>query len=161
MDVVCRKYSCVYNDRAKCDRKNLLVNDCSHCKSIEIDNNRVVEDVSKDMFCHEPDVAPYHHCKTMQIGCDTTQCVFNRDGECFSNGIFVGSEKQEAPCNSFVPRWQNSLTNIFDSDNIFIWKLILWHCYCYDVCRSRHSFWLCWKFNWQHNRCQFFNVKDY
>ena len=104
MDVVCRKYSCVYNDRAKCERKHLGVDSDSHCGDIKIDNDKLVEDVSKDMFHHEPDVAPYHHCRTMDIKCSTRECIFNRDGECFSNGIFVGSEKESAPCNSFAPR---------------------------------------------------------
>ena len=56
------------------------------------------------MFDHEPDVAPYHHCKNMNIECASDGCIFNRSGECFSNGIFVGSEKTSAPCNSFVVR---------------------------------------------------------
>lgn len=104
MDVVCRKYSCVYNDRAKCERKHLMVNDNSNCEDIEIDNSEVVEDVSRDMFSHEPDIAPYHHCKTMFIKCKTSECIFNKLGECYSNGVFIGSEKFNAPCNSFVPR---------------------------------------------------------
>ncbi len=104
MDVMCRKYSCIYNDKAKCDRKNLQVDNKSDCQDLEIDNNKVVEDVSLDMFEHEPDVAPYHHCKTMNINCCTDRCIFNKNGECFSNGIFVGSEQKTAPCNSFVPR---------------------------------------------------------
>lgn len=104
MDVVCRKYSCVYNDRAKCERKHLEVNGLAKCDDIKINQNEVVEDVSKDMFCHEPDVAPYHHCRTMFIECKTSQCIFNKQGECYSNGIFVGSEIKDAPCNSFVPK---------------------------------------------------------
>lgn len=104
MDVMCRKYSCVYNDRAKCERKHLEVNGSSDCADLEIDNEKEVQDVSRDMFNHEPDVAPYHHCRTMFIQCKTGECIFNKNGECFSNGIFVGSEKSAAPCNSFVPR---------------------------------------------------------
>ena len=104
MDVVCRKYSCKYNNKAKCDRKNLQVDAVADCDDLEIDNTKKVEDVSKDMFNHEPDVAPYHHCKTMNIGCNSKNCIFNKDGECFSNGIFVGSEKQTAPCNSYVEK---------------------------------------------------------
>ena len=104
MDVMCRKYSCIYNDKAKCDRKNLQVDSKSDCQDLQIDNNKIVEDVSLDMFEHEPDVAPYHHCKTMNIVCCTNKCIFNKNGECFSNGIFVGSEQKSAPCNSFVPR---------------------------------------------------------
>ena len=104
MDVVCRKYSCVYNEKAKCNRKNLSVNKTSDCSDLVIDNAKIVEDVSKDMFVHEPDVAPYHHCRNMNINCETKNCIFNKCGECYSNGIFVGSEKVKAPCNSFVPR---------------------------------------------------------
>ena len=104
MDVMCRKYSCIYNDRAKCERKHLEVNNGANCGDLDIDNNKLVEDVSRDMFTHEPDVAPFHHCKTMFIECKTAECIFNKQGECYSNGIFVGSEKNNAPCNSFVPK---------------------------------------------------------
>ena len=81
-----------------------LASRIAECIYSKIDNSKVVEDVSKDMFDHEPDLAPFHHCKTMNIACDCTTCIFNKDGECFSNGIFVGSEKINAPCNSYVPR---------------------------------------------------------
>ncbi len=104
MDVMCRKYSCIYNEKAKCNRKNLDVNKNSDCADLCIDKDKVVPDVSKEMFEHEPDVAPFHHCKTMNIHCEAKDCVFNKSGECFSNGIFVGSEKSKAPCNSFVER---------------------------------------------------------
>ena len=104
MDVMCRKYSCIYNEKAKCNRKNLNVNKSADCADLEIDKTKIVSDVSRDMFEHEPDVAPYHHCKTMNIMCKATDCIFNKSGECFSNGIFVGSEKVHAPCNSFVEK---------------------------------------------------------
>ncbi len=104
MDVVCRKYSCLYNDRAKCIRNNLKINSLANCENIKIDNSKKVEDVSLDMFSHEPNIAPYHHCRTMNILCDSSNCIFNRTGECFSNGIFIGSTMDEAPCNSYVPR---------------------------------------------------------
>lgn len=104
MDVMCRKYSCTYNEKAKCNRKNLNVNKNSDCADLSVDKTKVVPDVSRDMFNHEPDVAPFHHCKTMNITCQAKDCVFNKNGECFSNGIFVGSEQTKAPCNSFVPK---------------------------------------------------------
>ena len=104
MDVICRKYSCIYNDRMKCVRKNLNVNSRSDCADIDIDPNIVVEDVSRDMFVHEPDIAPYHHCRNMNIICQASECIFNKSCECFSNGIFVGCEKDAAPCNSYTPR---------------------------------------------------------
>ena len=100
----CRKYSCEYNKNSKCDRKHLNVDKKADCSDLKMDNSTVVEDVSKDMFEHEPDIAPFHHCKTMNIACESSDCIFNKNGECFSNGIFVGSEKVNAPCNSYVPR---------------------------------------------------------
>lgn len=104
MDVVCRKYSCKFNDKAKCSRKNLGVNKQANCGDLKIMKEKVVEDVSKDLFVHEPDIAPYHHCRTMHITCGSEECIFNKSGECFSNGIFVGSKPTEAPCNSYVPK---------------------------------------------------------
>lgn len=88
----------------KCVRKNLNVDSHANCADIDIDPNIVVEDVSKDMFEHEPDIAPYHHCRNMNIICEATECIFNKSHECFSNGIFVGSEIDRAPCNSYTPR---------------------------------------------------------
>ena len=81
-----------------------MVNNKSNCEDLNIDKNKVVEDVSKDMFCHEPDIAPYHHCRTMNIKCETQNCIFNKSGECFSNGVFIGSMTTKAPCNSYVPK---------------------------------------------------------
>lgn len=104
MDIICRKYSCIYNEKAKCNRKNLTVNSKADCDDLDIDDSKIVEDVSQDMFEHEPDIAPYHHCKTMNIMCSKKECIFNKNGECFSNGIFVGSEEDQAPCNSYTPR---------------------------------------------------------
>lgn len=101
MDIVCRKYSCSYNENMKCNRKHLEVNSKSYCKDIEIDKSKPIEDVSKDMFCHEPEIAPYQHCRCVDIKCDSTNCIFNNDKECMSNGIFVGSTKTNAPCNSY------------------------------------------------------------
>lgn len=104
MDVMCRKYSCMYNDRAKCTRKNLNISKHADCGDLIIDEEKIVEDVSLDMFEHEPDIAPFHHCKTMFISCDCFVCIYNKSGECYSNGIFVGSEIDDAPCNSYVPK---------------------------------------------------------
>lgn len=101
MDIVCRKYSCTYNNNMKCTKKHLDVNKSATCNSIEIDKNKPVEDVSKDMFEHEPEIAPYRHCKCTNILCEAKNCIFNNEGECFSNGILVGSKKASAPCNSF------------------------------------------------------------
>ena len=56
MDIVCRKYSCTHNKNMKCERKHLGVNQKALCNDIEIDKSKPVEDVSKDMFEHEPEI---------------------------------------------------------------------------------------------------------
>lgn len=101
MDIVCRKYSCEYNKNMKCERKHLGINSKAYCGDINIDSSKPVEDVSKDMFEHEPEIAPFRHCKCIDIKCDAKTCIFNNNLECMSNGIFVGSKKTSAPCNSF------------------------------------------------------------
>jgi hypothetical protein len=85
----------------KCERKHLGVNQKGLCNDIEIDKSKPVEDVSKDMFEHEPEIAPFRHCKCIDIRCNANKCLFNKEGECMSNGIFVGSTKTNAPCNSY------------------------------------------------------------
>lgn len=101
MDIVCRKYSCKFNKDTKCERKHLNVNQKSNCNDINIDKNKETEDVSKDMFGHEPEIAPFRHCKCTDIKCNATDCLFNSNQECMSNGIFVGSSTATAPCNSY------------------------------------------------------------
>ena len=101
MDIVCRKYSCTHNKNMKCARKHLGVNQKALCNDIDIDKSKPVEDVSKDMFEHEPEIAPFRHCKCIDIKCNAHSCLFNSNGECMSNGIFVGSTKTNAPCNSY------------------------------------------------------------
>jgi len=101
MDIVCRKYSCTYNKNMKCERKHLGINSNAYCSDIAIDKSKFVEDVSKDMFDHEPEIAPFRHCKCVDIKCASKDCLFNQSGECISNGIFVGSKKNNAPCNSY------------------------------------------------------------
>lgn len=101
MDIVCRKYSCSYNKNMKCNRKHLNMNQKARCNDLSIDPSKPVEDVSKDMFQHEPEIAPFRHCKCIDIKCDATNCLFNKDKACYSNGILVGSATSKAPCNSF------------------------------------------------------------
>ncbi len=81
-----------------------MVNKKANCDDLSVEKGKLVEDVSLNMFCHEPDVAPYHHCRTMNIKCDSSDCIFNKSGECYSNGVFIGSMTTQAPCNSFVPK---------------------------------------------------------
>lgn len=101
MDIVCRKYSCKYNKDTKCERRHLGVDSHAKCMDIEIDKQKEKEDISKTMFGHEPEVAPFRHCKCIDIKCDCKTCLFNKEQSCYSNGIFVGSATSCAPCNSF------------------------------------------------------------
>ncbi|MBQ8430671.1 MAG: DUF1540 domain-containing protein [Clostridia bacterium] len=101
MDIVCRKYSCTYNKDMKCERKHLSVDKKAKCSDIAIDKNKEKEDVSKEMFGHEPEVAPFRHCKCIDIKCNSTSCLFNKNHNCVSNGILVGSAQACAPCNSY------------------------------------------------------------
>ena len=104
MDIVCRKYSCEFNKNSKCDRKHLNVDKRADCHDLKIDKNKESVDVSKDMFGHEPEIAPFRHCKCTDIKCSSVDCLFNDNKTCQSNGIFVGSATASAPCNSYQPK---------------------------------------------------------
>lgn len=103
MDVVCRKQKCKFNDCTKCQRKNLSVSFDAVCESMEVDKDKPVADISKDMFERAPKIAPFRHCLTMDIKCDA-DCIHNRDGECWSNGIIVNSVGKGNQCISYVKK---------------------------------------------------------
>lgn len=104
MDIACRKYNCRYNDSGICSRKNLNINNNPDCLDADIDMNREDIDVSRDMFCVEPDYAPYKHSKNINITCQCEHCLFNSAKACISNGIVVGADGNHPPCYSYMPK---------------------------------------------------------
>ena len=104
MDIVCRKYACRYNDKGKCDRENLKIDNSADCEDVDIDTGKDVSDLSRDMFVREPDVAPYKHCKNINIECLCDGCLFNKSNDCYSNGIVVGANGDKPPCYSYMPK---------------------------------------------------------
>ena len=103
MDIVCRKLGCRYNDCTKCQRQHLLVSADAVCKDMEIDKDKPVPDISKDMFERPPHIAPFRHCLTMDIKCDA-DCVHNRNGECWSNGIIINGVGKGNECISYLKK---------------------------------------------------------
>lgn len=104
MDIACRKYSCRYNDSGICERKNLNINERADCIDADIDRTKPTPDTSRNMFCSEPDYAPYKHSKNINIVCDCSTCLFNRDRDCYSNGIIIGEGDTNPPCYSYMPK---------------------------------------------------------
>lgn len=104
MDIVCRKSTCEYNDRLKCTRKHLSVNKNALCSDMDIDQTKNPPNISKDMFEVAPDIAPFCHCKCVDIRCNSKDCLLNSDGVCKANGILVNDIDKKAECCTFTEK---------------------------------------------------------
>lgn len=102
MDVVCRKTTCRFNEGQKCDRKHLSVTSVADCGDVKVDPAKKPDDISKRMFDKTPSYAPYKHCKCIEIKCNATDCLFNKDKLCTANGIFVNSRPKNAECCTYI-----------------------------------------------------------
>ncbi|MGN1227036.1 MAG: hypothetical protein ACI4TX_00160 [Christensenellales bacterium] len=91
MNIVCRKTKCKYNNNQACMSPNLLIDRELNCEQYEPIEKNSLQDVSKNMMEVAPEIAPFKHNKDIDIKC-LANCVFNDNGECKANGIFVNGQ---------------------------------------------------------------------
>lgn len=103
MDIICRKYNCKYNNHTRCDKKDINIDKHSIRDSFVLDSSKPMPDTSKDMFTKPPVIAPFKHCLNIDIAC-CADCIHNRQGECYSNGILVNDIHDTAECISYVKK---------------------------------------------------------
>ncbi len=103
MDIRCRKGLCKYNDKFVCKAKGVLVDECEVCSTFERDENKEVQDVTRNMFTEEPSYAPQRDSKALEIKC-RADCLFNHNGLCVSNGITLNSIKEKPYCVSYLKK---------------------------------------------------------
>ena len=103
MDIRCRKELCKFNDRYTCKAPKILVDGQVKCSTFVKDENRHVQDVTKNLFTDEPSYAPQRNSKTMEINC-RANCLFNHNGQCVSNGITLNSIKECPYCVSYLKK---------------------------------------------------------
>ena len=103
MDIRCRKGHCKFNDRFTCKAKEIVVDGDVVCSMYQHDQNKPVQDVSKNMFEKEPDFCPQRDSKALSIKC-RADCLFNRNGICVSNGITLNSIQERPYCVSYLKK---------------------------------------------------------
>ena len=102
MDIRCRKTTCKFNDRYTCKAKGILVDRKVLCSTYEKSDKPEI-DTTKHLFEREPDYAPQRDSKALSILCHT-DCLFNKDGVCVSNGITVNSLAEKPYCVSYLKK---------------------------------------------------------
>lgn len=95
MNIVCRKTKCKYNNNQACNSPKLLIDSELNCEQYEPVEKGSLQDVSRNMMEVAPEIAPFKHNKDIEISCQAN-CVFNKDGECKANGIFVNGQTPKA-----------------------------------------------------------------
>lgn len=102
MDIRCRKTKCRYNDRYTCKAKGIIVDKKVLCSTFEKGDKPEV-DTTKHLFEITPEYAPQRDSKTLSILCHT-DCLFNKNGKCVSNGITVNSIAEKPYCVSYLKK---------------------------------------------------------
>lgn len=105
MDLKCKKLDCVYNDKFSCKAKGINVKHNLNCSTYEKNNNLTEEqkqNVSKTMFEVAPEYHAFRHNKDVKISCEAKNCLFNKCGDCCSNGITIQRGNQKAYCSTAI-----------------------------------------------------------
>ncbi len=105
MDLKCKKLDCVYNDKFSCKAKGINVKHNLNCSTYEKNNNLTEEqkqNVSKTMFEIAPEYHAFRHNKDVKISCEAKNCLFNKCGDCCSNGITIQRGNQKAYCSTAI-----------------------------------------------------------
>ncbi len=103
MDIRCRKTKCKYNDCYTCRAKGILVSPHVICSTFEKDDAKPELDSTKHLFEKPPEYAPQRDSKALSIHC-RTDCLFNHDGKCVSNGITINSITEKPYCVSYLKK---------------------------------------------------------
>lgn len=105
MDLKCKKLDCVYNDKFSCKAKGINVKHNLNCSTYEKNINLTEEqkqNVSKTMFEIAPEYHAFRHNKDVKISCEAKNCLFNKCGDCCSNGITIQRGNQKAYCSTAI-----------------------------------------------------------
>ncbi len=104
MDIRCRKGKCVHNNNQTCMYKNLQIGNATECKDFNPDPDKYVEDYTKTMLEKPPKIAPFKNIHKYDLHCDATNCIFNKDNKCLSNGITIQSLEKGTECLNFFEK---------------------------------------------------------
>lgn len=102
MDIKCRKTTCVFNNKFRCDSKAIDITKeriCATCQK----SDKVPKDTTKNLFYGKIEYAPYRNAKNIQINCKA-DCLFNHSGECYANGICVNDVSSKACCMTYLKK---------------------------------------------------------
>ena len=104
MDIRCRKGKCVYNNNQTCTYKNLEIGEKTECCDFNPDEEKYVEDYTKTMLEKPPKIAPFKNIKKYNLQCNATNCIFNKNNKCLSNGITILSLDKGTQCLNFFEK---------------------------------------------------------
>ncbi len=105
MDLKCKKLDCEYNDKFSCKAKGIDIKHNLDCCTYKKNNNLTPEqkqNVSKTMFEIAPQYHSFRHNKNIDIRCDAKNCLFNKNGDCCSNGVTIQRAEKGAYCATAI-----------------------------------------------------------
>lgn len=91
-DLKCGLKACVYNKGYSCTSKQISVSSNHDCNSFAPDENK-----RKMQFESASDFVAVNYTVDTKVSC-SAHCIFNKQGECHSNGITVTAKQPNDAC---------------------------------------------------------------
>jgi|GEM_PF-427504 len=108
MEIRCKKGDCKYNTGSSCSAKNLNIDrDTAACATYDKDEVKENIIIRNGNIFDVADKMAAKNTNNVPLGCQATQCLYNKNEECIANGITIidgesSSSDQDASCATFV-----------------------------------------------------------
>jgi len=103
MDIKCRKIDCKFNNNFVCCAKSIEIIDKTFCATYEKGNNKNLKNDLKHMFDRTIRFNNNKQNRCIKLKCNA-HCFFNKNLECFSNGITILDNETSAVCGNFLKK---------------------------------------------------------
>lgn len=100
MDIKCRKTSCRFNKGLSCTASFVEIGQATKCQSFVRGGDEF--DFSRRMFETAPEFGSSRNIKQVNLKCESTDCLFNKECRCNANGITVLDEQNKPQCGTFI-----------------------------------------------------------
>ena len=104
MEIKCKKITCGFNESTICMAREISIDNTLDCKSFTEENKKIEikKNLKNNRFESGNEICSYTHSPNINVNCDFTDCKFNKNKTCNSNGITLYNGKESAVCVSRI-----------------------------------------------------------
>lgn len=106
MEIKCKKITCGFNESTICMAREITIDSCQGCQSFTQNSKQkeIKKNLKNNRFEVGNELCSHIHSPNKNVNCKTTNCKFNNNQKCMSNGITLSNEKFNALCVSHIDK---------------------------------------------------------